>query len=211
MQMNIATAPASTRKRPYRLGARADGIRLTRERILDAVGEALTTRWYDELTFAELARAAGVSSPTLTNHFGDKRGLLAAYARERMTKKISGLRYSVVPGDLPGAIRVLLDDYEQSGDMIIRVLALEHRFPDLTEVLAVGRAGHREWVTHIFEPYLPRRGRQREDAITRLVVCTDVYAWQLLRRDLGQSRTATHDQLLATVDAVVASLKEKTA
>ena len=209
--MNISPASVPLKKRSYRLGARADGIRLTRERILDAVGEALTTRWYDELTFAGLAREAGVSGPTLTNHFGDKRGLLAAYARERLSEKISGLRYSVVPGDIPGAILVLVDDYEQSGDMIIRVLALEHRFPDLTEVLAVGRAGHREWVAYIFEPYLPRRGHRREDAITRLVVCTDVYAWQLLRRDLGHSRTATRNHLLATVDAVVASLKENTA
>src|SRR5690242_18072550 len=98
MQMNISPAPIPAKKRSYRLGARAEAIRLTRERILDAVGDALTTRWYDELTFAELARAAGVSGPTLTNHFGDKRGLLAAYARERMSAKISELRYSVDPG-----------------------------------------------------------------------------------------------------------------
>ena len=32
----------------------------------------MKTRWYDEVTVAELARAAGVSAPTLTNHFGDK-------------------------------------------------------------------------------------------------------------------------------------------
>ena len=128
-----------------------------------------------------------------------------------MSAKISALRYSVEPGDIPGAIRVLLDDYEQSGDMIIRVLALEHRFPDLTEVLTLARAGHREWVAYVFEPYLPPRGPRRDDAISRLVVCTDVYAWQLLRRDLGQSRTATRNHLLATVEAVVASLKGKTA
>jgi AcrR family transcriptional regulator len=200
-----------TKKRSYRLGAREDGVRVTRERILDAVADALRTRWYDELTFAELARAAGVSSPTLTNHFGDKRGLLAAYARERMSEEVSTVRYSVEPGDIAGAVRVLLDDYERSGDMIIRVLALEHRFPDLTEVLAIGRKGHRGWVADIFEPYLPPGGRRREDAITRLVVCTDVYAWQLLRRDMGQSRTATRKHLLATVEAVVASFKERTA
>jgi AcrR family transcriptional regulator len=209
--MNVGTDSITAKKRPYRLGAREDGTRLTRERILDAVADALTTRWYDELTFAELARAAGVSSPTLTNHFGDKHGLIAAYARERLNEEISEVRYSVEPGDIPGAIRVLLDDYEETGDMIIRTLAVEHRFPALTEVLAEGRAGHRDWVAHIFEPYLPPRGRQRENAITRLVVCTDVYAWQLLRRDLGQSRTATRNHLLATVEAVTASLKEKTA
>ena len=84
-----------------------------------------------------------------------------------MSAKISALRYSVEPGDIPGAIRVLLDDYEQSGDMMIRVLALEHRFPDLTEVLTLARAGHREWVAYVFEPYLPPRGPRRDDAIPR--------------------------------------------
>jgi AcrR family transcriptional regulator len=209
MNTSIDSIPA--KKRSYRLGARADGVRLTRERILDAVADALTTRWYDELTFAELARAAGVSGPTLTNHFGDKHGLIVAYALERMNEEISEVRYAVEPGDIPGAIRVLLDDYERTGDMIIRTLALEHRFPALTEVLAEGRAGHRDWVAHVFEPHLPPRGRRRENAITRLVVCTDVYVWQLLRRDLGQSRTATRNHLLATVEAVTASLKEETA
>lgn len=209
MQMNTPS-PAPDTKRAYRLGARADGMERTRERILDAVAEALTTRWFDELTFAELARAAGVSGPTLTNHFGDKHGLLAAYARERMNEEISAVRYSAEPGDVSGAVRVLLDDYEKSGDMIIRALALEQRFPELTEVLAEGRAGHRAWVAHIFAPYLPPAGRTREDAITRLVVCTDVYVWQLLRRDLGQSRAATRNHLVAMVTAVVKSLKERT-
>ncbi|MCW3032697.1 MAG: transcriptional regulator, TetR family, partial [Solirubrobacterales bacterium] len=203
--MNTPGDQTPAKKRTYRLGARADTVRLTRERILDAVADALSTRWYDELTFAELARAAGVSGPTLTNHFGDKDGLIAAYALERMSEEISEVRYSVKAGDTRGVIRVLLDDYERTGDMIIRMLALEHRFPALTDVLAEGRAKHRDWVAHVFDPYLPSRGRRRENAVTRLVVCTDVYAWQLLRRDMGQSRTATRNHLLATVEAVVAS------
>ena len=71
-------SPATTSpRRAYRLGARAESMQATRERILDAVDEAMRTSWYDELTFADLARAAGVSGPTLTNHFGDKHGLIA--------------------------------------------------------------------------------------------------------------------------------------
>ena len=46
-----------------------------------------------------------------------------------MSEEINELRYSVEPGDIPGALRVVVDDYEQSGDMIIRALALEHRYP----------------------------------------------------------------------------------
>ena len=136
-QMKTATVPA---KRSYRLGARAETKQATRDRILDAAHEAMMTRWYDEVTVAELARAAGVSAPTLTNHFGDKNALVAAWGRERMSATINELRYSVEPGDLAGAVRVLVTDYESTGDLIIRALALEHRIPELTPVLDEGRA-----------------------------------------------------------------------
>lgn len=209
--MNIPTRTSSAATRSYRLGARADSMQATRDRILDAVGDALMTRWYDEVTFAELARAAGVSSPTLTNHFGDKHGLISAYARERVNHDISELRFTAEPGDIAAAIRVLLDDYERTGDMVIRALALEHRYPELTEMLTEGRAGHRAWVTHVFGPYLPARGKARTAAVTRLVLCTDVYAWQLLRRDMKHSRAATQDHLTTMATAIAMNSKEENA
>ena len=105
-------------------------------------------------------------------------------------------------------MRVLVTDYEGTGDLIIRALALEHRIPELTGVLDEGRAEHRKWVTAIFEPDLPNAKRERERAITRLVVATDVYAWQILRRDMGLSRATTHDHLHTIVVAIIKSLKE---
>ena len=206
--MKTKSAP---NKRAYRMSARADAKRATRARILAVFGEALRTRWYDELTFAELAREAGVSPPTLTNHFGDKAGLLVAFAHESMHEEISEVRAGVAPGDIPGAIALLLEDYEQTGDIIVRMLALEHRLPELVDILTLGRDGHRVWVARTFEPFLPAGSKAREAAITRLVVATDVYVWQLLRRDMKLSRAATHDHLLAVALAVVASLKENDA
>src|SRR5690349_7926357 len=99
MKSPTVTSP----RRAYRLGARAESMQATRDRILDAVDDAMRTRWYDELTFAELARAAGVSGPTLTNHFGDKHGLIEAYMHERMKGEINELRYAIKPGDINAA------------------------------------------------------------------------------------------------------------
>jgi AcrR family transcriptional regulator len=204
-------ATTTTPRRSYRLGARAESMQATRDRILDAVDEAMRTQWYDELTFADLARAAGVSAPTLTNHFGDKHGLILAFMRERMSAEVNTLRYSIEPGDTDGALRVLLEDYEETGDMIVRALALEHRFPEMTTLLDEGRAHHRAWVTWAFEPHLPKGAAARKAAVTRLVLCTDVYAWQLIRRDLHHSLKATRDHLTAMATAVVVSFKEKSA
>ena len=195
-------------KRAYRMSARADAKQATRERILEVFGAALRTRWYDEITFSELARDAGVSAPTLTNHFGDKPGLLVAFAHESMHQQISRIRAAAEPGDIAGSIALLLEDYEQTGDIVIRMLALEPRLPELIDVLTIGRDGHRSWVTRTFEPYLPAAPKARRDAITRLVLTTDVYLWQLLRRDMKLSRAAARDHLIAMARAVASSLKE---
>ena len=202
-------AELSRPRRPYRLGARAASMAATRERILDAVGDAMRTRWYDELTLAELARAAGVSSPTLTNHFGGKLGLVAAWGRERFSAEIGAARDTVEPGDLPGAVGALVADYERSGDVVVRVLALEHRLPELEPVLDRGRAAHRRWVTRAFGPHLPPGGRARSDRAAQLLVSTDVYARQRLRRDGGLSRPATTRNLLAMVTAITGAGPER--
>jgi hypothetical protein len=130
---------------------------------------------------------------------------------ERMKGEINSLRYAIEQGDVAAAVRVVIEDYEQTGDMIIRALAQEHRYPEMSDLLDEGRASHRAWVTWAFEPHLPKAGAARRAAVTRLVLCTDVYAWQLLRRDLNHSAKATRDHMTATTTAVVVSFKEKTA
>jgi AcrR family transcriptional regulator len=50
----------------------------TRRAIVAAARERFTTHGYAESTLADVARDAGVSSPTVAFHFGSKTGLLAA-------------------------------------------------------------------------------------------------------------------------------------
>jgi len=89
------TSSATSPRRAYRLGARAESMQATRDRILDAVDDAMRTRWYDELTFADLARAAGVSVITVRNFEAGK------VARGRFAPKLmkqalegAGVRFS---------------------------------------------------------------------------------------------------------------------
>ncbi|HEX6945197.1 MAG TPA: helix-turn-helix domain-containing protein, partial [Casimicrobiaceae bacterium] len=56
--------------------ARAEAAAATRARILDVAIEQFLERWYDEVTLAGIARAAGVSQQTVVNHFGGKEALL---------------------------------------------------------------------------------------------------------------------------------------
>jgi AcrR family transcriptional regulator len=131
-----------------------------------------------------VAQDADVTVQTVVRRFGGKDGLIAA-AAELLGQEIAARR-DVPPGAVEQALTALVADYELTGDLIIRLLAQEPRHPALRAPLDRGRAGHRAWLAAVFAPRLaglaPQARKRRLDA---LVVATDVYAWKLLRRDMG--------------------------
>lgn len=173
----------ATNPRPYHQVARAAATQETKGRIVTAFREALLARWMDEITLDNVATAAGTTRQTVIRLFGGKDGLLVAVA-ETMKDEIEAVR-SVPPGATPrAAAHALVQDYEVSGDIIIRLLAQEERHPVLTSLLIIGRRAHRDWVIETFAPLLARLKRgERERRVTQLVAVTDVYVWKLLRRD----------------------------
>ena len=189
--------------RAYHQGARAEARAQTRQRILDAAEELHRTSWYDEMTLRDVARAAGVALQTVVNHFGTKAALAAAVA-EQFGAKIDSRRDEVVAGDVPGALAMLVDEYERIGDSIVRLIALEGRLPEVTGLLAGGRRVHRSWVQRVFADALPaQEGPEAERRTAMLVAATDVLAWKLLRRDQGLDRQATETAMRETVEALV--------
>jgi AcrR family transcriptional regulator len=180
-------------KRAYSMELRSAAADATRERILDAAYGAFLENWYDHVTIAQIARDAGVSGQTVLNHFGGKEQLFAA-VHTRIGREIHSQRGSVEPGDLDGAIEALVEEYEQIGDAVIRMLALEEKVPSLGPLLDVGRASHRQWVERVFEA---------PDRVPELVVATDVYAWKLLRRDQDLTRDETAAVIRRTVQAIL--------
>jgi AcrR family transcriptional regulator len=179
--------------RNYSMDLRAAAADATRERILAAAGDAFLERWYDDVTLAEIAERAGVSGQTVINHFGGKEQLAAA-AHQRIGERIESLRYTPEPGDTPALVEALVEDYETTGDAIIRLLALEEKVPSLRPLLARGRDSHRRWVQEMF---------RAPDLVAELVVATDVYTWKLLRRDQGLSRDETVAAMLRIVQALL--------
>ena len=105
-------------------------------------------------------------------------------------------------GYVAGALTALLDDYERTGDSIMRLLAVEERVPVVQPHLALGRRGHEAWVEHVFADALKGlRGKAHSRRLAQLVVATDVYCWKLLRRDKeldrDQTITAMRELILA--------------
>jgi AcrR family transcriptional regulator len=186
--MKTAVPAAAHPPRPYRQTARAEAAAATGRRVVDAFLALARDGWLDDITLDAVARDADVTVQTVVRRFGGKDGLVAA-AAEQLDQEIAARR-DVPPGAVEQALAALVADYEMSGDLVIRLLAQEPRHPALRAPLDRGRAGHRAWLAEVFAPRLadlaPQARRRRLDA---LVVATDVYAWKLLRRDMGREPT----------------------
>lgn len=182
-----------TEARTYDMRSRSASAEATRRRIADAAQDLFLSRWYDDVTLADIAEHAGVSGQTVINHFGGKEQVFGVVI-QRAGEEIQLRRYTATPGDVAGAIAALIDDYEVTGDAVVRLLAVEERLPAAQPAMARGRAEHRAWIETMFAA---------PAATSALLVVTDVYAWKLLRRDQGMSRDDTEAAMRRMVEAVL--------
>ena len=183
--------------------ARAESAAATGERILDAGVAVFWELPYEAVTLDEVARRAGVSVQTVIRRFGGRDGLFAA-AAERETERVRAQRFQAPVGDAEGAVRVLLDHYEEMGDRVLRLLADEHRDGELRAIADRGRAFHREWCERVFAPTLaPLEGAARQRRLAQLVAVCDVYTWKLLHRDAGLSRDQTAVALVELLEPLL--------
>ena len=153
----------STRKRPYRMTARAAAASATAERVLASAWRHFSSRPYEEVPLRDIAAGAGVTVQTLHARFGSKDELLvAAY---RWWGDQEGERRDTAPvGDVGGAVHNVFDHYEAHGDAIMRMQAQEERITAIRQATDLGRDYHRDWVARVFAPLLdglPRAARVR--------------------------------------------------
>jgi AcrR family transcriptional regulator len=187
-------------KRPYRMGARAEATAATGERILDATEAAFYEQPGEDVTLAAIAASAGVTVQTVLRRFGNRQALFGA-ALTRAAVRVSLQRGSAPVGDVEGAVRVLVDHYEELGDRVLRVLGEEGRNQVLHTLTDIGRAYHREWCKQVFAPTLAELdGQGLERRTAQLVAATDVYVWKLLRRDQGLDRETTELAMLELIE-----------
>lgn len=188
MKSGSGSTPAAAPRRPYRQRARAEAAERTAERIMDAAFELFSERLYDELTLADVAHAAGVSTQTIIRRFGSKEGLIEAVG-QRVRGQVSAQRDEAPVGDVAGAVANLVEHYEQMGDQVLHLLAQEARVPAFGAAVDGGRRLHHEWVRRTFAPQLAGlRGAELDRRHGQLVAICDVYVWKILRRDLGMGR-----------------------
>jgi len=189
--------------RPYRQSARANAVQDTEQQIIAALIALLEERWFDEITLDDIAAAAGTTRQTVIRRFGSKTGVLSAMAT-RMDVSIRTQRWSTPAQGVADIVTLLIDDYERTGDIIVRTLGQEGRIPEFAAVLDRGRKGHREWIKDMFKDWLDKLdGQPRADRLAQLLAQTDVWIWHLLRRAQGHSATRTHRLMTQAIERLL--------
>lgn len=189
--------------RAYQMGARADAVAATKERITEGAARLFLERGPDDVTLAAIAEAAGVSHQTVLNHYGSKEGVVLGVV-EVLSNQTKSARYATEPGDVTSAVGALVGEYERMGDANFRWAVAADRLGELASLLDEARATHQAWLEVMFDEALPTSKAARRRAVHALHAATDVYTWKLFRRDLRLSRAET-EKLIA--DLVVGVLE----
>jgi AcrR family transcriptional regulator len=190
-------------KRPYTMGARAEGVRETRRRILEACMELSEDRLLSDINLDTVAATAGVSVQTVLRQFGSRADLFEE-AVTYANAMIAAERRIPTVGDVDAAVRNVVEHYERRGHTALMMLAQESSDAMVADWTERGKKMHREWVQEAFAPQLTA-AEDHELTTNLLVVATDVYTWKLLRRDRGLSRARTERQMTTLVAAVLAA------
>ena len=194
--------PATSR--PYRLGRRAVSAHANGESILASARRLFGELRYDQVSLDDVAAQAGVTVRTVVRRFGSKERLFGAVGAERAAS-IRRARDEVHAGNVPEAVRLLVETYEDWGDEVLHLLSQERGLAGVTNTVEAGRRYHADWVERAFSPLLgdlPARVRRRR--IGQLVAVTDIYHWKVLRRDFGLSRAEVEASIRELIGDIVA-------
>lgn len=178
-------------RRPYRMQSRAVATAVTGVRILDAAETLFWAEPVAEISLDRIAELAGVTVQTVLRRYKSKDGLFEAAAR-RAYERVARQRDAAPKDDPAGAVRNLIDHYEELGDRVLHLLGEEDKVPGLRKLTDRGRDFHRDWCERVFDAALADlRGAARARRLAQLIAVTDVYMWKLLRRDRALSRRQT--------------------
>ena len=188
--------------RPYVQRARAEASEATHRRIMDALADLVGERSTMAIQLSDVAERAGVSVQTILRRFGSRDALFDQTLAYRSAAVES--EREAPSGNIPEALRILVDHYEQRGDGVVALLAQEAADERVRRIVTVGREVHRRWVEAVFAPWLEDTdGATREEQVRLLIVATDVYVWKLLRRDQALPRAEAEAHMLRLVHGVL--------
>jgi AcrR family transcriptional regulator len=179
----------------------------TASRLLDAAWDRFSALPYESVRLSDIAASADVSVQTLHTRFGTKEELFTVAFRRWMAEQ-GQRRVNARVGDLEDIVRVLYDNYDDQGEVGLRMIAQEDRIAAIRIDLDRGRRWQRAWVARVFEPFLASdRPMRRADLHEALIVACDIYTWRLLRLDIGHPTADARRIVVAMISALVSGMR----
>jgi AcrR family transcriptional regulator len=186
--------------RRYDMARRSQQAAQTRENIIAATEALLVTRRIEEVTLQAIAEEAATTVQTVLRHMKSRDGCFTAVVQV-VTARVATQRGKSAYDCVEDAIADLTDHYEAEGTLILNLLAQEQSGDAfVTGLMKKGRKFHRDWVRRCITG--KHDGLTQSD-IDALVLATDIYAWKLLRRDLGRNRTKVREVMSRIVKGVL--------
>jgi AcrR family transcriptional regulator len=177
--------------RPYRMTARAASTAQTAAAILDASWDLFEEGVIADITLADIAARSGVTSQTILRRFGDKEAVFAAMF-DKLGTEVVERRERAQPNVVEDIVAKLVDNYEVSGRVMLKMLAEEATTPAVRGILDTGRRYHREWCKTVFSDALAGLPKSRRDRrLAQLVAICDLRTWEILRIGSRLSRRET--------------------
>jgi AcrR family transcriptional regulator len=189
--------------RAYHSRSRTASAEETGRRILQATLDLFLAGPLADVTLNAVAARAGVAVQTVIRRFDDRMGLIHSTA-EFAAAEVARQRGAAPAGDVPAAVDNLVEHYETTGALALKMLAEEETSPVLAEITEGGRRLHRQWCERVFAPfltddYLPD-GVERKRRLAQFVAVCDVYTWKLLRLDAGLGKDQVALSLLEMLE-----------
>jgi AcrR family transcriptional regulator len=202
-RIDIRVTVTNMNARPYEMRVRAKAAAATGERIMAVARVLLERHYYDDVTLDAVAADAGVTVQTVIRRFGSKEGLVQAIV-DAAGPRIRSQRDEAPAGSVSGAIKNLVEHYEDVGSVILHFLRQEERVAPFAEVTRSGRSYHADWVERVFASWLElRSGVERARLRAQLVAACDLQTWNVLRRQEGLSRRQTELAMVQLVEGVL--------
>ena len=153
------------RRGPYQLKQRAQSVAHTRQRCIEAARRVIAERGLHRTTLSEVARAAGVSRPTVYQQFGSKLKLIDAVTRDLdrrggYEQLLEALTIEDPVESLFACFRAGYGVYASDPQLFRQLYGVAAGDPDVAELMAMREVGRRNFVSQLIAR-LDESGRLR--------------------------------------------------
>jgi AcrR family transcriptional regulator len=169
------------RRGPYQLKRRAQSVAHTRQRCIEAARRVIAERGLHRLTLSEVARAAGVSRPTVYQQFGSKLSLIDAVTRDLDSRGgygqlVDALTIEDPVESLHASMRAGYGVYATDPELFRQLYGVAAGDPEVAQLMAMREVGRRNFVSQLVarldESSRLRPGVTTKDATAILLALT---------------------------------------